>query len=203
MMKTQFAVMILFSLVSLAITLILGIPAIPIIFMHAALFFIAAYFIWEKNWKTTKQKLGLDGKLKEKILYGLVGFVVLLIIGMLMSLIAQQFGTTDASKISGKLQDLPLYVIIFSFVFAPISEELFFRGFLTARFGILASSIVFAASHLMYGSYFEILGAFVLGISLAIAYKHSKSILTVIIMHALFNVTSIILMVIQGTLRLV
>lgn len=202
-MKTQFVALILFSIVSLAITLIFGIPAIPIIFMHTALFFIAAYFIWEKNWKTTKQKLGLDGNWKERILYGLTGFVVLLVVGMLMSLVAQQFGTTDASKISGKLQDLPLYIIIFSFVFAPISEELFFRGFLTTKFGILVSSIVFAASHLMYGSYFEIIGAFVLGLVLAMAYKHSKSILPVIIMHALFNATSIIVMVVQGTLRFV
>ncbi|HIH23007.1 TPA: CPBP family intramembrane metalloprotease [Candidatus Micrarchaeota archaeon] len=202
-MKTLFAALILFSIVSLAITLIFGIPAIPIIFMHTTLFFIAAYFVWEKNWKTTKQKLGLDGKWKEKIAYGIAGFVVLLVVGMLMSLVAQQFGTTDASKISGKLQDLPLYIIIFSFVFAPISEELFFRGFLTTKFGIMASSIVFAASHLMYGSYFEIIGAFVLGLALAMMYKHSKSILPVIIMHALFNATSIIIMVVQGMLRLV
>jgi len=90
-------------------------------------------------------------------------------------------------------QTLSKYLdLIALLIFAPIWEEILFRGFLLQQltkkisipFSIILSSIFFAIAHLN-GSYFLVL--FILGVLLGFAFLHSSNIFTSIFAHSLWN----------------
>jgi uncharacterized protein len=88
--------------------------------------------------------------------------------------------------------DSPLWFFLVGVVFAPIVEEIFFRGFLfqgfRQRYGwvaaILISSFIFAAAHLDPVAFIP---TFVLGSVLAYVYHRSNSVWPGIILHFLVN----------------
>jgi hypothetical protein len=78
---------------------------------------------------------------------------------------------------------------------APVSEEIFFRGFLfygiqSTRLGpkgaIFLSSLIWAPLHLQYDTY-NLAAVMVLGLLLGIARWKGKSVYIPIVMHALMN----------------
>jgi membrane protease YdiL (CAAX protease family) len=83
--------------------------------------------------------------------------------------------------------ELPLYLVVFSFTLAPIFEEVFFRGFLLQKTGIIFSSLLFALVHIGYGSAFELVGAFTVGIVFSLVYRKTNSLITTIFSHATVN----------------
>lgn len=88
--------------------------------------------------------------------------------------------------------DSPIWFFLVGIVFAPIVEEIFFRGFLfqgfRQRYGwvsaILISSFIFAAAHLDPVAFIP---TFVLGSVLAYVYHRSNSVWPGIILHFLVN----------------
>ena len=88
--------------------------------------------------------------------------------------------------------DSPFWFFVVGVVFAPIVEEIFFRGFLFQGFrqkygwvvAILLSSAIFAAAHLDLVS---LIPTFVLGVVLAYVYHMSNSVWPGIILHFLVN----------------
>jgi len=88
--------------------------------------------------------------------------------------------------------DSPIWFIIVGVVFAPVVEELFFRGFLFQGFrqkygwigGMLSSSTVFAIAHLDPAALFP---TFLLGCLLAYMYHRSNSVWPGIIIHVMIN----------------
>ncbi|MFN7253457.1 MAG: lysostaphin resistance A-like protein [Anaerobacillus sp.] len=98
----------------------------------------------------------------------------------------------DAPQISGLI--LLLYVVA-AVVFAPIAEELLFRGFLFNRWGetiglgkaMIFSSIIFSAIHFNQG----FIGHFIFGIFACIIYVKTKKLIIPIILHGLNNLIAI------------
>jgi len=84
----------------------------------------------------------------------------------------------------------PLLLIYF-FIVRVFLEEYFFRAFLVPRVGVVVSSVLFGLTHYGYGSAGEIIGAIVLGMILAIAYKQHGRILPNYIGHLLYNLVAI------------
>ncbi len=91
-------------------------------------------------------------------------------------------------------------------VLAPFGEELFFRGllyrWLRQRWGVPAgvglSSLLFGAIH----GFAEVaVGAFLVGVVLALVFERSRSLWTCAIVHAIFNCTSITFMFAQLAAR--
>lgn len=88
--------------------------------------------------------------------------------------------------------DSPVWFILVGVIFAPIVEELFFRGFLFQGFrqrygwvsGGLLSSAVFGVAHLDPAA---LLPTFVLGFLLAYLYHRSNSVWPCIILHVMIN----------------
>jgi membrane protease YdiL (CAAX protease family) len=88
--------------------------------------------------------------------------------------------------------DTPVWFLIVGAVFAPLVEEIFFRGFLfqgfRARYGwvtaMLLSSAIFAAAHL---DLVVLIPTFILGCLLAYVYHRSNSLWPGIILHFLVN----------------
>ena len=88
--------------------------------------------------------------------------------------------------------DSPIWFVIVGVVFAPVVEELFFRGFLFQGFrqkhgwtnGMLLSSAIFSLAHL---DPVAIIPTFILGCLLAYMYHRSNSVWPGIILHILIN----------------
>jgi membrane protease YdiL (CAAX protease family) len=78
-------------------------------------------------------------------------------------------------------------VLVASFV-----EEVFFRGFLQRRIGILAATFIFAYFHIVYGSFFEIIGAFMLGLILGKEYQLTRNLFAPVLSHTLYNLVVVV-----------
>jgi len=85
-------------------------------------------------------------------------------------------------------------------VMAPISEEIFFRGFLFKGFQstflkttgtVLLTSLLWAVIHTQY-DYYDITAIFIMGVILGVARIKSKSILTTIYLHGFMNLVATI-----------
>ncbi len=82
-------------------------------------------------------------------------------------------------------------------VLAPLFEEFLFRGYLWNRFnkmlgvysGTALSALVFAAVHLSLGSFLPLMG---LGVILAVVARHSGSLWSSVVTHALWNLMNIL-----------
>jgi uncharacterized protein len=72
-------------------------------------------------------------------------------------------------------------------------EEWFFRGFLVSKTNVYISSFLFAIAHFGYGSYVEVVGAFILGLVLAFYYKKINNLWPLYISHLLYNSMVILL----------
>ncbi len=98
----------------------------------------------------------------------------------------------------------PLFWLM-AVVFAPLFEEILFRGFLFEGFlrsqaglggALLFTSAFWAVLHIQYGI-MEIAGIFVLGIIIGIARYRTGSLWSAFLMHAVFNLVSTIVISIQ------
>ena len=74
-----------------------------------------------------------------------------------------------------------------------LGEELFFRGFLQPRLGILLTSVVFALAHLNYGSVSEVVVVFVLSLALGLAYRVTGNLWTPVAAHFTFNLVQLLI----------
>jgi hypothetical protein len=98
----------------------------------------------------------------------------------------------DIARIFAEL-DTPLWFFIVGAIFAPLVEEIFFRGFLfqgfRQRYGwvnaMLLSSAIFAVAHLQLVA---LVPTFILGCLLAYVYHRSNSVWPGITLHFLVNV---------------
>lgn len=95
------------------------------------------------------------------------------------------------------------YFIGLALVIAPWAEELIFRGVLLPALGrkmgvggaVVLSSVLFAVIHFHVPS---LIPLFVFSVALSLAYIYTESIIVPIVMHALFNAVSLMVMVMIG-----
>lgn len=140
----------------------------------------------------------------KNIFWGVVGFVLLVFTATLIDLISEKFigiGSRDIYK--GIDKNFLLSISIVGVFFAPLAEEVFFRGFLQTYFvkklgkivGIAFICLIFAVSHVIYlqnmAAFLEI--TFV-GIILSSLKESTNSLIPCIIAHFLNNLSAVILM---------
>lgn len=123
---------------------------------------------------------------------------VLVVANLVIAYFFTAIGITDSEKVL--VQVIQLYntsplLLTYLLTVRVIGEEIFFRGFLVRKFGILLPAIVFGLSHALYGSIVEIIGTFLLGIILGKAFQANKSILPNITAHLMYNVVILMLMI--------
>ena len=148
-------------------------------------------------YKEKLSSLGLTTKkLPKALLYGVVGFVVALILADIAAYpIEQHFGvdpTQQALSQSATVSGLLPLVLLSGVIIAPIAEEIVFRGYLYKAFrdrfkpwyAIVMSAALFSAIHL------EPLAAvplFVIGVVLAYMYEKTDNLMAPIALHMLNN----------------
>ncbi|MCL1920871.1 MAG: CPBP family intramembrane metalloprotease [Kiritimatiellaeota bacterium] len=145
--------------------------------------------------------LGAVGK---GLLYGLAALPVVLLVQLAVAAAGNALGLDMASQeiftwLDDPAQPTPVFaaVVFFAVVVAPVSEELLFRGILLPslakgrRFGfaVLLNSFYFALIHLHGPSFLPLM---LLSALFSVAYAVTGSILTPIIMHAVFNGTVVL-----------
>ena len=97
----------------------------------------------------------------------------------------------------GSMKINPLLYSLTVYLVAPIAEEFVFRGFIQTRLrtvmnvfsAVLLSSALFGLTHLITGSLPTVMFAFVGGIIFGITYEKLGSLLPVIVIHIVGNLT--------------
>lgn len=103
------------------------------------------------------------------------------------------------------LKLLPIYTIISSAIFAPISEELAFRGCFKDTFKnkyiyLIFTAFIFGFLHVAFsGDYINIIPYAALGYFLGLTYYETDNILLTILMHSFHN-TLCLLLILGGSL---
>ncbi|MBI5224614.1 CPBP family intramembrane metalloprotease [Candidatus Micrarchaeota archaeon] len=121
----------------------------------------------------------------------IVLFITLIAITFVLAFVLMLFGFYDLQKVATIIQTLPPSVLFIAIFISPITEEIFFRGFLQKRFGLIASTAIFGFSHMFYGSISEILGALLLGAFLGIYVEKKKNLFPAIFAHVAYNALSV------------
>jgi membrane protease YdiL (CAAX protease family) len=90
---------------------------------------------------------------------------------------------------------LPVILRLLVSLSAGFFEELFFRGFLQPRIGILLSTVLFALGHLSYGQPFLLVGVTVLSLILGLIVKWRQNIWPAVVAHAVFDAVQLLVIV--------
>ncbi len=165
----------------------------------ALIFMLLTPFVWYAHKKKKMHEALVElGLVREKIFFNfLVGIGCIAAVFtclLLWSVISTSAGVYDQGNVQQKIQSVPIYLVLLAVTLSPLGEEIFFRGFLVRRVGVVLSSILFAGAHYMYGSVYELGGAFIAGIIFAYAFKRTGSLAGPITAHLILNLISISVM---------
>ncbi|HVA82709.1 MAG TPA: CPBP family intramembrane glutamic endopeptidase [Candidatus Aquilonibacter sp.] len=142
------------------------------------------------------EKLGLSRKSisPKMVSLGLIIFFALFALEIMVNLVSSITGTAINTNVDLLLGSAPLWFFIFTAIIAPINEEIFFRGFLVPRIGILVSAVIFGLLHASYNSTFgvEIIAAVIFGLIAGYVFKKSNSLYPSIIAHILLNTLAVL-----------
>ena len=151
-----------------------------------------------KFWKSFFEMFGLTKFTWKTLLWGFLLSLALIAINILFVSLSSLFSFNDLSNSTvnqiKNFAAMPIFFSIFLLLSA-IAEEFFFRSFLTTYLGVWISTIFFAIMHFTYGSYFEIVGAFILGLVLALVWKKKKNFYIIAVAHFLQNLYAILFMI--------
>lgn len=137
--------------------------------------------------KEAWDNIGLNiGRLTFRIfIMGVLIFAIVFCLEIAVNIAAQATNVQINTNVQSAFAGAPLWFYFFASVIEPINEEIFFRGFLSKRIGILPSSILFGLAHYSYNSTFgiEIIAAFIFGTMAAYIFKKTGSLYPGIIAH--------------------
>ncbi|MGV8085748.1 MAG: CPBP family intramembrane glutamic endopeptidase [Candidatus Bilamarchaeum sp.] len=160
--------------------------------VQLAIFSLGGFFTWQKDLKTTLAYIGFPGGIKTVLVYTVAGFACLFLGMLIIGAVSHLLGFNDQNKVADKIKDMKWYVLLMAIFMAPISEELFFRGYLTNKYGPIISAIIFGIVHIGYGSIIEVVGVAFVGLVFGYIFKKSGSITPGIIIHIGYNFISIL-----------
>lgn len=154
--------------------------------LYSIMLGIAVAAAWKR--KKLLESLGF-GPVKARdagsaFLYFLLMLAATITLGMLFTALGM---ARDAEKVSNVLKGVGFAEVVVTLTVASFVEEIFFRGFLQRRAGLIAATFIFAYFHIIYGSLTEVLGTFALGLILGIQYSRSRNLFSPILSHLLYD----------------
>jgi membrane protease YdiL (CAAX protease family) len=144
------------------------------------------------------------------LLLGAIVWIGMQLLSVLLAFVLGQLGIQVSGQqevVNAALKTPPVIAILAVGLLAPIAEELFFRGITFnawereygTRWAVIGSAVLFALVHIPGGTWIVIPIIFLLGLILALAYARTRSLGTTIGIHAMFNLTSLLLLLIAGS----
>lgn len=186
---------------------------------YLVLHFIVETIIFILIIKFTSNKLKYDfnkwknTKMSRKVYYIFTSFTLMNAVNIAVNLIIMQFTTVDTTNnqlgIEMMFQRYPIYIVVTAVIFAPIVEELVFRGTIYAhmrqKMGFIScallNSFIFAGLHftvsLLMGDLSDIIFIFAYmaqSFVICILYEKTDNIFMPIMLHFLNNAVGILLM---------
>jgi membrane protease YdiL (CAAX protease family) len=128
------------------------------------------------------------------VMYGIVIFLIILGLEVAVSLASSVLNMPINTNVGMLLSGAPFWFLAFVSIIAPINEEIFFRGLLVKRIGILLSALLFALMHASYNSTFgiEVIAAFIFGSIAGYVFKKTGSLYPTITAHILVNLLAVL-----------
>ena len=124
----------------------------------------------------------------------LVGIGLFVISGVAFGLMSE-LGYSQDNVLAERLSDLIgkniLYIFIIA-LFAGLSEEIFFRGFLQRNIGIIPASIIFGIVHIGYLTIAQVIGPLILGLIWGLLLNKTDNLAAPISSHFIINFLSFI-----------
>ena len=204
-----FSFCLLGELISLAASLV-GLPlsGAQLNFIYYSLNFSAAVFIFREflleNWRAAADRIF------PTIYYAVLAYlgsqVFLTLVTQVILALRPDFGNVNDQSIQTMLSEAPAMMVLGAVVLAPVAEEIFYRGIFFRKLfdvkpwlGYAASMLVFSAIHMVgyIGSSdpaLLLLGCLQYlpaGYCLCWCYRQTGNILSPILMHIIFNASSI------------
>ena len=122
--------------------------------------------------------------------------LLLLLVGVGMwSLGGQEMIPSEVAPIIPWMASLPIAVRLALSASAGVAEELFFRGFLQPRIGVLGSSALFVLAHASYGQPLMLVGIAFLSLVFALLVRWRQNIWPAIAAHALFDAVQLVFVI--------
>lgn len=168
--------------------------------------FVLVPFVWYKLVNRYSVSQMIDAiRLKKtnldmSIIYGIITAAIMIAVvmgvGVLLSLLG--FDLENASNIKDIEQLFSIPATLILIVFQPITEEIFYRGFLlekiekmsSAPVAIIITGVLFGLAHLTTANLYPALLTGIAGVILAVLVIKTKNLTAAIIAHILFNVIS-------------
>lgn len=170
---------------------------------------IAYFLVYRKYhlqgtlWEDAKSFFGLKKITSQSLHKGLVLFSILFLVSVALNIVFYLIfpQINDLENVSNTLY---YYVntgkIAYFFVMLVIGvflEEFFFRALLVPRLGVFFSTAAFTLMHVGYGSWIELVGAFILGLILGWYYKKNKDLFVNIYAHLMYNGIAVLFMLLS------
>ena len=121
-------------------------------------------------------------------------FIVSMLLVALVGVVVSHFGFADEGQVAEIIKRQGAVSLFLAVTFGPLAEELFFRGLLSRKYGILASSVAFGLAHYFYGSVVEVAGAISIGMLFAWYVKKTDNLIAPIFAHCAYNTLSMAVM---------
>jgi membrane protease YdiL (CAAX protease family) len=169
--------------------------------MNFFIFFLGplAYISLATGYKTKESLENLNFRIsKRSLLYFITGIPALLLLnGALQYLIPLIEGIFDFQLAENvvaisAVQGMSISIAFVTSALTAFSEELFFRGFMQNKIGLLLTTIVFTISHISYGNLYEIIAVFVFSLIMGYSVKRTKDLGFAIGMHFTNNFVTIV-----------
>jgi membrane protease YdiL (CAAX protease family) len=130
---------------------------------------------------------------------GVGGWILTILFALALGAILTQTGlmpkAPKPSPMIGWMAALPLWkkgVVVFS---AMTVEELFFRGWLQKRVGLIVSTLLFALAHAGFGQPLLLVGVAVISLVIGFTFYRTKNILPGIIAHGVFDAVQLFVII--------
>jgi uncharacterized protein len=168
------------------------IPVFPLVLI--ALTFLLLYFEGKRKPRDYARSLSLDSFKPAKSLRGAaLLFAKMILLLVLLSLAFNALGANDSKRVVDVLRAQPVEMLFAAVALAPFAEELFFRGYLQKRVGVIVSSALFASLHYSYGSVSEVVSAFFIAILIGMELRKKNDLNACILAHAAYNAVTLLL----------
>lgn len=144
----------------------------------------------KRDWRETRERLGLTAMTRQHWLWAAVGLVAVAGLNAGMEWIEQHYfpalALADGEATKMIAAHLSLGATIVLGISAGVGEEITVRGALQPRLGLVLSSLLFASGHVQY-TWFGVLTVGLLGISLGFLRQRTNT-TTAMVVHGLYDI---------------